>query len=180
MKKHLLLLVLALIGMGGFTACDNEDDLLVQAQTETKPVVIRATIGNVSRVALGDSEGGQTKLSWGTGDAFTLKISEQTYTFNWKSGNDFEYANDNGDFPETFSGTITATYTPTAGVALTTQSGKKEEVGKYMQMTASLSATAEQPTTNLNLNFEHQTSVVEIALKSPIWQVNRWWLIYAP
>ena len=43
MKKHLLLLVLALIGMGGFTACDNEDDLLVQAQTETKPVVIRAT-----------------------------------------------------------------------------------------------------------------------------------------
>ena len=83
MKKHLLLLVLALIGLGGFTACDNEDDLLVQAQTETKPVVIRATIGNVSRVALGDSEGGQTKLSWGTGDAFTLKISEQTYTFNW-------------------------------------------------------------------------------------------------
>ena len=165
MKKHLLLLVLALIGMGGFTACDNEDDLLVQAQTETKPVVIRATIGNVSRVALGDSEGGHTKLSWGTGDAFTLKISEQTYTFNWKSGNDFEYANDNGDFPETFSGTITATYTPTAGVALTTQSGKKEEVGKYMQMTASLSATAEQPTTNLNLNFEHQTSVVEIALE---------------
>ena len=168
MKKNLLLLVLALIGMGGFTACNNEDELLVQEQTETKPVVIRATIGNVSRLALGESTDNQTKVEWSAGDAFTLKIGEQTYTFNWKSGNDFEYANDNGDFPETFesAGTITATYLATAADELATQSGKKDDVGKYMQMTAELAVTAGQPTTNLNLNFEHQTSVVEIALEN--------------
>ena len=164
MKKNLLLLVLALIGMGGFTACNNEDELLVQEQTNTKPVVIRATIGNVSRLALGESVDGQTKLSWGTGDAFALTIGGNSYTFEWVSGNDFEC----DAFPATFetAGTITATYPATAADELATQSGKKDEVGKYMQMTAELAVTAGQSTTNLNLNFEHQTSVVEIALEN--------------
>ena len=163
MKKNLLLLVLALIGMGGFTACNNEDELLVQEQTETKPVVIHATIGDVSRLALGESVDGQTKLSWGTGDAFALTIGSNSYTFEWVSGNDFEC----DAFPATFetAGTITATYPATAADELATQSGKKDEVGKYMQMTAGLAVTAGQPTTNLNLNFEHLTSVVEIALE---------------
>lgn len=163
MKKNLLLLVLALIGMGGFTACNNDDELLVQEQANTKLVVIRATIGEVSRLALGDSEGGQTKLSWGTGDAFALTIGGDSYTFEWVSGNDFKC----DDFPTTFAETttITATYPATAADELATQSGKKDEVGKYMQMTAELAVTAGQSTTNLNLNFEHQTSVVEIALE---------------
>ena len=164
MKKNLLLLVLALIGMGGFTACNNDDELLVQEQTETKPVVIRATIGNVSRLALGESVDGQTKLSWSEGDAFALTIGGNSYTFEWVSGNDFEY-NGSG-FPETFEtpGTITATYPATAAGDLSVQSGTKANVGNYMQMTASLAVTAGQPTTNLNLNFNHDTSVVEIAL----------------
>ncbi len=168
MKKNLLLLVLALIGMGSFTACNNEDDLLVQEQTNAKPVVIRATIGDVSRLALGESVDGQTKLSWGTGDAFALKIGEETYTFNWQEGNDFVYANNNGDFPETFAtaGIITATYPATAAGDLSVQSGTKANVGNYMQMTASKEVTAGQPTTNLNLSFEHQTSVVEITLEN--------------
>lgn len=165
MKKNLLLLVLALIGMGGFTACNNDDELLVQEQTETKPVVIRATIGNVSRLALGDSEGGKTKLSWSTGDAFALTIGGNSYTFEWVSGNDFEY-NGSG-FPETFAdaGTITATYPATAAGELSVQSGTKTNVGNYMQMAASLEVSAGQSTTDLNLNFEHRTSVVEIALE---------------
>ena len=163
MKKNLLLLVLALIGMGGFTACNNEDELLVQEQTETKPVVIRATIGNVSRLALGDSDGTSTKVTWSTGDAFALTIGGNSYTFEWVSGNDFEC----DAFPATFetAGTITATYLATAADELATQSGKKDDVGKYMQMTAELAVTAGQPTTDLNLSFEHQTSVVEIALE---------------
>ncbi len=166
MKKNLLLLVLALIGMGGFTACNNEDELLVQEQTNAKPVVIRATIGDVSRLALGDSEGGKTKLTWGPGDAFALTIGGNSYTFNWVSGNDFEY-NGSG-FPETFetAGPITATYPATAAGGLSVQSGTKANVGNYMQMTASKAVTAGQSTTNLNLNFEHQTSVVEIALEN--------------
>ena len=165
MKKNLLLLVLALIGMGGFTACNNEDDLLVQEQTNTKPVVIRASIGEVSRLALGNSDGTSTKVSWSEGDAFALTIGGNSYTFEWVSGNDFEYKG--SGFPETFAdaSTITATYPATAATESAVQSGKKEEVGKYMQMTASLAVTAGQPTTNLNLNFNHQTSVVEIALE---------------
>ena len=168
MKKNLLLLVLALIGMGGFTACNNDDELLVQEQTETKPVVIRATIGNVSRLALGDSEDGKTKLSWSEGDAFALKIGDESYTFNWQEGNDFVYANDNGDFPATFTtaGTITATYPATAAGELSVQSGTKANVGNYMQMAAELEVNAGDATDDLNLSFEHQTSVVEIALEN--------------
>lgn len=167
MKKNLLLLVLALIGMGGFTACNNDDELLVQEQTNTKPVVIRATIGNVSRLALGDSEDGQTKLSWGTGDAFALTIDEKSYTFEWQEGNNFVYDNNNGVFPETFAtaATITATYPATAAGELSVQSGTKANVGNYMQMTAELDVNAGDATDDLNLNFEHQTSVVEIALE---------------
>lgn len=167
MKKNLLLLVLALIGMGGFTACNNEDELLVQEQTETKPVVIRATIGNVSRLALGNSDGTSTKVSWSEGDAFALTIGDKSYTFNWTGDNDFEYANDNGTFPETFAtaGTITATYPATAAGELSVQSGIMANVGNYMQMVAELDVNAGDATDDLNLNFEHQTSVVEIALE---------------
>ena len=165
MKKNLLLLVLALIGMGGFTACNNEDELLVQEQTNTKPVVIRATIGNVSRLALGNSDGTSTKVSWSEGDAFTLRIGGNSYTFEWVSGNDFEYKG--SGFPETFetAGTITATYPATAATEGAVQSGKKEDVGNYMQMTASLDVNAGDATDDLNLSFEHKTSVVEIALE---------------
>jgi len=167
MKKNLLLLVLALIGMGGFTACNNEDELLVQEQTNTKPVVIRATIGNVSRLALGESVDGQTKLSWGTGDAFALKIGDKSYTFEWQEGNDFVYDNNNGDFPATFAdaGTITATYPAIAADELSVQSGIMANVGNYMQMVAELDVNAGDATDDLNLKFEHQTSVVEIALE---------------
>lgn len=167
MKKNLLLLVLALIGMGGFTACNNEDELLVQEQTNTKPVVIRATIGNVSRLALGNSDGTSTKVSWSEGDAFALTIGDKSYTFNWTGDNDFEYANDNGTFPETFAtaGTITATYPATAAGELSVQSGTKENVGNYMKMTAELEVNAGDATDDLNLSFEHRTSVVEIALE---------------
>lgn len=168
MKKNLLLLVLALIGMGGFTACNNEDDLLVQEQTNAKPVVIRASIGDVSRLALGNSDGTSTKVSWSEGDAFALPIGDKSYTFNWQEGNDFVYANNNGDFPTTFTETttITATYPATAAGGLSVQSGTKANVGNYMQMTASKEVTAGQSTTDLNLNFEHKTSVVEITLEN--------------
>ena len=166
MKKNLLLLVLALIGMGGFTACNNDDELLVQQQTNTKPVVIRATIGNVSRLALGDSEGGKTKLAWSRGDAFALKIGDKSYTFEWQEGNDFVYDNNNGDFPATFAdaGTITATYPATIKDEFSVQSGTKANVGNYMQMAAELDVNAGDATDDLNLSFEHKTSVVEITL----------------
>lgn len=167
MKNHLLRLMLALIVMGGFTACNNDDDLFVQEPTATESVIISATIDGVTRLALGDSEAGKTKMEWTAGDAFMLTIGSESYTFEWKSGNDFEYDGENGDFPATFAetGTITATYPATGAAALAEQSGLKSDVGNYMQLDAVLDVTAGQPTSGLNISFVHVTSVVEIAVE---------------
>lgn len=167
MKKNLLRLMLALIVMGGFTACNNDDDLFVQEPTATESVIISATIDGVTRLALGDSEAGKTKMEWTAGDAFMLTIGSESYTFEWKSGNDFEYDGENGDFPATFAeaGTITATYPATGAAALAEQSGLKSDVGNYMQLDAELDVTAGQPTSGLNISFVPVTSVVEIALE---------------
>lgn len=167
MKKNLLRLMLALIVMGGFTACNNDDDLFVQEPTATESVIISATIDGVTRLALGDSEAGKTKMEWTAGDAFMLTIGSESYTFEWKSGNDFEYDGENGDFPATFAeaGTITATYPATGAAALAEQSGLKSDVGNYMQLDAVLDVTAGQPTSGLNISFVPVTSVVEIALE---------------
>lgn len=167
MKNNLLRLMLALIVMGGFTACNNDDDLFVQEPTATESVIISATIDGVTRLALGDSEAGKTKMEWTAGDAFMLTIGSESYTFEWKSGNDFEYDGENGDFPATFAetGTITATYPATGAAALAEQSGLKSDVGNYMQLDAVLDVTAGQPTSGLNISFVHVTSVVEIALE---------------
>ncbi len=172
MKKNLLRLMLALIVMGGFTACNNDDDLFVQEPTATESVIISATIDGVTRLALGDSEAGKTKMEWTAGDAFMLIIGSESYTFEWRSGNDFEYDGENGDFPATFTeaGTITAVYpAPTAGaggyVTPAEQSGLKSDVGNYMQLDAVLDVMAGQPTSGLNISFVPVTSVVEIALE---------------
>ena len=167
MKNNLLRLMLALIVMGGFTACNNDDDLFVQEPTATESVIISATIDGVTRLALGDSEAGKTKMEWTAGDAFMLTIGSESYTFEWKSGNDFEYDGENGDFPATFAetGTITATYPATGAAVLAEQSGLKSDVGNYMQLDAVLDVTAGQPTSGLNISFVPVTSVVEIALE---------------
>lgn len=167
MKNHLLRLMLALIVMGGFTACNNDDDLFVQEPTATESVIISATIDGVTRLALGDSEAGKTKMEWTAGDAFMLTIGSESYTFERKSGNDFEYDGENGDFPATFAetGTITATYPATGAAALAEQSGLKSDVGYYMQLGAELDVTAGQSTSGLNISFVPVTSVVEIALE---------------
>ena len=167
MKNNLLRLMLALIVMGGITACNNDDDLFVQEPTATESVIISATIDGVTRLALGDSEAGKTKMKWTAGDAFMLTIGSESYTFERKSGNDFEYDGENGDFPATFAetGTITATYPATGAAALAEQSGLRDDVGYYMQLRAELDVTAGQSTSGLNISFVPVTSVVEIALE---------------
>ena len=101
-------MMLSLIAMGSFTAC-NDDELA--DKLNSKPVIIHATIANGSRVELGESADGKTKVVWAEGDSFVLTIGENKYTFDYKGDNDFEYDGENGEFPETFSaGTITAAY----------------------------------------------------------------------
>lgn len=68
-------MMLALIVMGGFTAC-NDDELA--DKLESKPVIIHATIAADSRVALSESADGKTKVEWCEGDAFALTIGEKT------------------------------------------------------------------------------------------------------
>ncbi len=155
-------MMLALIVMGGFTAC-NDDELA--DKLESKPVIIHATIAADSRVALSESADGKTKVEWCEGDAFALTIGEKTYTFNWKEGNDFEYDGTNGDFPATFSaGTVTAAYPAEDITSYATQAGTKDQVGNYMYMTATATVSDGELTEGLDLTFNHNTSVIAIAL----------------
>lgn len=155
-------MMLALIVMGGFTAC-NDDELA--DKLESKPVIIHATIAADSRVALSESADGKTKVEWCEGDAFALTIGEKTYTFNWKEGNDFEYDGTNGDFPATFSaGTVTAAYPAEDITSYATQAGTKDQVGNYMYMTATATVSDGELTEGLDLTFNHNTSVIAITL----------------
>lgn len=155
-------MMLSLIAMGSFTAC-NDDELA--DKLNSKPVIIHATIANGSRVELGESADGKTKVVWAEGDSFVLTIGENKYTFDYKGDNDFEYDGENGEFPETFSaGTITAAYPTEEITSYAEQAGSKDKVGQYMYMTASVTVVDGEPTEGLNLTFNHNTSVIAITL----------------
>ena len=166
MKKNIFLFWATLIGIGCFTACSNEDEAVVQ--NNGVPVTIRATIANDAdtRVALGESDGTQTKVMWSDGDKFTLTVNNTSYEFTRTTtdeSTDADFTCDN--FPTTFPATetITATY-PTTEVNYASQDGSKEMVGNYMTMTATRSVTAGESTGNLNLTFSHSTSIVRMYL----------------
>ncbi len=64
----------ALIVTGGIVACVEDETLVPQEQPEARKVVVSATIGDVTRLALGESDAGRTKVEWSEGDAFALEI----------------------------------------------------------------------------------------------------------
>ena len=165
--KNILLWMSALIVTGGIVACVEDETLVPQEQPEARKVVVSATIGDVTRLALGESDAGRTKVEWSEGDAFALEIGEETYTFDWVEGNDFEYDGDNGVFPETFeaAGVVTAVYPAGEPAEMALQTGLRADVGNYMQLEAELSVAEGQSTEGLDFTFGHRTSVVEIALE---------------
>lgn len=166
MKSRIILLFAAL-SMLAFVSCEKDEAAPVSGLKHLKITASILQDNPQTKLALGETADGKTKVGWSTGDAFSLTIGEEDYVFEWLSGNLFEYNGDNGDIPATLSaGTVTATYPATAAADFAVQSGTEAEVGKYMQMAASLDVTEGQSTEGLNLTFGHMTSVVHIKLSN--------------
>jgi len=166
MRSRIILLFAAL-SMLAFVSCEKDETAPVSGLKHLKITASILQDNPQTKLALGETADGKTKVEWSTGDAFSLTIGEEDYVFEWLSGNLFEYNGDNGDIPATLSaGTVTATYPATAAADFAVQSGTEAEVGKYMQMAASLDVTEGQSTEGLNLTFGHKTSVVHIKLNN--------------
>lgn len=166
MRSRIILLFAAL-SMLAFVSCEKDETAPVSGLKHLKITASILQDNPQTKLALGETADGKTKVEWSTGDAFSLTIGEEDYVFEWLSGNLFEYNGDNGDIPATLSaGTVIATYPATAAADFAVQSGTEAEVGKYMQMAASLDVTEGQSTEGLNLTFGHKTSVVHIKLNN--------------
>ena len=178
MKKYSFILWAALAMVSVFTACTNEDSLVIE-QTEAKTVTIRATIdGDLgSRVTLeDDAENRVVKVDWAEGDAFKITVNNKDYTFVYNpSTGAFEYDNSqDATFPETFTsaGTVTAIFPATAPEEYDNQSGALEGAAAFLTMTAMLEVTEGQSTENLALNFKHNNSIVKLTLKNDAFKEN--------
>lgn len=153
MKKLFTMIMMAVVL---FTACTNEDEPTVE-----QIVTIQATIAHDSRVALGDTD--EKKVNWTAGDIINLTINEIAYSFTWQEGTTFAYTG-NASLPSLTPGTqITATYVSTINA---TQSGLKEDVGRYMALSATETVQTELDYNDLNLTFSHRTSVLKLTLSN--------------
>lgn len=148
-------------------SCSKDEQAIISGVENVKIYARIVSDEPTTKVALGESADGKTKVEWTSGDDFLLNIGEDSYVFNWVSGDEFVYDGNNGDFPPTFpaSATITATYPADGAKALTSQSGSKADVGGFMQLASELNVQSGQSTEGINLSFKHSTSVVSIKLK---------------
>ena len=168
MKKYILILSAALTLMFGFAAC-TELETPMNEQNETKVTTIMATIESdmISRVALTDDETNRVlKVAWETGDDFKINVNGNDYTFTYTENDEFECTDPN--FPETFTaaGTVTATYPATAPADYKEQQGTLEGAADLITMTAALDVEARQSTSNMELQFKHNTAVVKLNLSN--------------
>ena len=110
---------------------------------------------------MGDGEN-EKKVSWTEGDKITLQIREVEYEFTWQEGTTFAYSG-NGELPSLSRWTmIKATYGSTFS---TTQTGEKDDVGKYLALYA-IAESESKKYEDLNFIFEHDTSVLKLTLSN--------------
>ena len=153
MKKLYAMILLAVVL---FAACTHENDPVVK-----QIVTIQASIANDSRVALGDGEN-EKKVSWTEGDKITLRIHEVECEFTWQEGTTFAYSG-KGELPQLKRGLpLYAIYASTFGP---TQTGEKDDVGKYMELRAYPNSESRKYE-DLNIIFEHGTSVLKLTLSN--------------
>jgi len=119
MKKISRILAAAFISICCFSSCIEEMAPVAGGDIQLSETIrIRATIDNdtQTKVALGESTEGVTKVEWAENDSFIITVDQQDYTFvrvqNISSTEaEFAYDGQNGTFPESFSaGTVTASY----------------------------------------------------------------------
>lgn len=163
----------ALLCAGCFAvSCSNEDELVNDPTQATSPTVtIRAGISEDAdtRIALGESVNGKTKVLWSAGDAFSLVNGENSYTFSRAADETEEVAV--ADF--SYTGTETLPDITTAGLSFTYpatgtptsytyQTGTAEGLSDYVSMTASIPAGSSWD--DLSLSFKHNTAIVKMTL----------------
>lgn len=173
-----ILFASALLCAGCFIAsCSNDDEEIVNVQPTNKTVTIHAGISEdaATRIALGESVDGKTKVLWSAGDAFSLVNGENTYTFSRAADDTEEVAN--ADF--SYTGTETLPDLSTAGLSFSYpatgvsanyayQTGTEEGLSNYMVMTATIPEGASWD--NLHLSFKHNTAVVKITLTNEVFK----------
>lgn len=176
MKKISRTLIAALISICCFSSCVKEMTPVAGGDIQLSETIrIRATIDNdtQTKVALGESTEGVTKVEWAENDSFILTADQQDYTFvrvESISSNEAEFAYDgqNGTFPESFSaGTITASYPAQAPESYAIQTGTESGIGAYMTMAAETVVEEGQSIHDITVSFRHTSSVVRATLTDP-------------
>lgn len=177
MRKNLLY-VGTLLYAGCFIAsCSNEDEAFANVPVENNSVTIRAGIteDSATRIALGESSNGKTKVLWSAGDAFSLINCEKDYTFSRAANDTEEVAS--ADFSYTGTETLpdlsnTGLFFSYPATGIPTnyayQTGTKEGLSDYMVMTATVPEGASWE--NLHLSFKHNTAVVKITLTNEVFK----------
>lgn len=156
-----------------FIACNNEDDFTTNS-CKDKYITIRAEIidNSKSRIVLGESENGKTKLLWSSNDFITLIDGENTYIFN-RVENDtdettiasFIYRG-NEKLPEISKKGLSFQYSSTSTlINYACQPGTEEGLSDYMVMTASIPQNITS-WDDLHLSFKHNTAVVKMIINN--------------
>lgn len=172
MRKNLLY-VGTLLYAGCFIAsCSNEDEAFANVPVENNSVTIRAGIteDSATRIALGESSNGKTKVLWSAGDAFSLVKNQKNYIFS-RAANDIEEKTV-ADFIYTGTESLPDIstlasydyfwYPSIREVDYVFQTGKKEDISNYMNMRASIPEGSSWE--NMNLSFKHLDAIIQISL----------------
>lgn len=166
----------AILLIGTFVACSNEDDTFLQEggqQGARYTATVTAGIDNDgTRVALGESVNGVTKVLWSVGDAIAL-VDKANNNFVFErvqaDGEDDEVTNatftyDNSENPlPSIADIAYFGYPAILPSSWANQPGTADGLSQYMQLEAILPEGAESYD-NLNLHFTHKTAVMKITL----------------
>ena len=170
MKSILKLFIVAAVAIC-YSACSvDEDSTIVQDENNfSEEVRIRAEIenGTQTKVELGTSEGGVTKVQWSEDDSFVLKMKDVNYTFYRAtsfstSEAEFVYI---GRFPQIEEDvTVIASYPVELPDDYASQTGTKSDIGRYVSMRAVDNVRAGSKISDISLRFSHTSSIVCVNL----------------
>ena len=182
MKKYFIMTLAALLMAG----CSDEIETEAPAATEEgRTVAIRATIadGAASRVALGESSGGEnptTPIHWETDDEFTLSKEDGTEIGTFKVSEistdktSATFVSTEDITEEAAAGTYEAVYwKQDYDFDYSKQAGTREKVGEYIRMTATAELAEGKGYEDLELTFSPQQPIIHVTLKNDAFKDNK-------
>ena len=88
MKKHFQLIMVALIVMGILFSCSKENDMIDVSNSKGTTLTAYIEQETLSRILLGETIDGITKVLWSKEDAFALVDGEKRYIFTRSDKNE--------------------------------------------------------------------------------------------